>query len=444
MAKKFMRMILTAMMGVSAFTAEAQTGKFYSSFLPDTVRPYDNYPSITVAGPFTGIRRWPNEVALKHGATTLPLTGDLVGDGTAQFALGSIPSDADPGSYDAYSPSGTLLERNVTFVLDVGKIVPRLNVARGRGMRGNKFIALTGNGTGLPFGPLPTTASAPYLPAVSRFALEHGKDTIPILSPKYPYTGQNINDIVQGPYHFYGMVEIPLTASFGSYRLVVERNDGIRTIVDSVFEVIQPPAPANVTVTPDSLRAGDGVTMELTGLNLEYGTLSGSFVNLDRTQFRGAYLRHGTSIVSANDLELGVRKSTSLGWVTPILAKFAVPASFPVGPCDLGIEIAARGDTTYFPGIVYVRDPAGIVPPWSGEAAASVARRHGNHLSLSLREPAVVELRTVSGRLLLSLGRLTAGEHEFFAPPSAQGESLLLCRLRAVSGEFWLRVPGMR
>jgi hypothetical protein len=318
-------------------------------------------------------------------------------------------------------------------------MTPRLYPVRANGLRGRSYL-ISGIARGLPFGPIPWSYDSAFVPRVRYFALARGTDTIPLENPAPPEFVAG--GVILSPYRYSARVDIPYSASFGPYRLVTEREDGVRTFADSAFEVFPAPAPANVSVAPDSLLPGAMATLGITGQNLDYAVLSGSDVVLDRRAVPEVHLRHGGTILPASDYpKLGTTYSPRNPIAGNILARFAVPPEFPAGPCDLGIVLAARGDTAYFPGILRIAEGRSIaLAPSAGAGDGNRVRRSGNGLDLILAEPASVEARSLSGRVLVRTRLLRAGRHELALPPSARGEAILLCRLQGNAKATWLKI----
>lgn len=75
---------------------------------------------------------------------------------------------------------------------------------------------------------------------------------------------------------------------------------------------------------------------------------------------------------------------------------------------------------------------------------AELAWNTPGEFDLVLSHPSVVELRTLTGRLLYDFGRLSAGEHALLMPSDSRSEGLLLCRVRSDAGEARLKVTRFR
>lgn len=334
---------LSGLIGAAACVAGAQSGHFYADILPDTLQPGETYvfgtpPPIPAKISANVPNRWPDTLDLKRGATTMRVIGDYGVGGFGQGYRLAVPDNAGPGAYDAYAPSGALLESNVAFVPDVQNLVPRLIVKRMRGLRGGAYSLAVG-AMGLAFGPL--IHGTPFASTIRYAALELGKDTLRL---------QDIHAL--SPYSLQASITVPAGSQAGPYRLVVERDPGVRSAADSAFEVWVPEAPVVQSIVPDSLVAGDSGTLGITGLNLDYAVERGSDVYLDPTLVKEVHIRKGAWVLPANRFpQLGdYRQPPQVN----VLARFDVPLRTDPGAYDLGIVIAGRPDTSYFPGRVRV------------------------------------------------------------------------------------------
>jgi hypothetical protein len=253
----------------------------------------------------------------------------------------TAPCNAGPGDYDLYSPDGVLVERNMTHVADVVALEPTLGpVVPEKGLRGSTYeMAL--QGSGLIFGALPDAAT--YVSSPVPAYLERGAARMGLSFRTAP-----------SPYRASYGFHVPETADTGAYRLVVERADGHRTIREDAFRVWIPPEPRVSRIDPDSLANSIQTTFTITGADMDFGVLTGSATYMGLEAVREVFLRHGDRSVSTQAYPI---PPAGPGPVIGMKASFLTPIDFPQGPCDLGIVLKGRTDTTL------VKDAIKVVSP---------------------------------------------------------------------------------
>lgn len=332
--KKSMKTLAAAawMAGSLAAVAAGQTVATYKDILPDTLLPGAEtfaYAGYALPGqPATGAR---DTVLLRipgNAASGFPLV-PTVNTVTGWMFRVLPPLRTPPGSYNAYSRSGTLLETRVTVVDDVAARTPALaSISPGRGFR-NDSIALKAWGSGLPFGPIPATGN--YAASLRSAHLASGTKRIPM----QPQAAQH-------PYALDFKFRIPADADSGRYDVVMERSDGMITTLTRGFQVWVPPLPVIRKAVPDSLAAAGGV-LELLGSDLAYGVMVASDLALDRSIVKEVRLSKGGHALAAS--RYPSLRSRGEIMTDGILAEFAGPLGIPPGSYDVEMVIHGRTDT---------------------------------------------------------------------------------------------------
>lgn len=319
-----------------ASQAKGQSLTPYKDLLPDTLLPGKQYA--LVYNYALG-----DTIDLKGSGTTIRLVADK--SSTLGWVYKFTPqTNSGAGYYSAYSPKGIRLESNVTFIPNMYALIPRIikTISWDYGFRGYSY-SIQIESMGLAFGPLQDTGA--FIPNLRSASLELSGSKIPlsIRSGGNPYL--QVFDFL-----------VPQTVDTGSYRLVLERMDGIQTGKDSVFRIREPrPLPKIEKVTPDSLTLGVGGSISISGINMDFGILQGSgTVPLDRKIVKDVQLRRGNQVLSAYDFpNLG---PISNPLTNTINATFYPPVDFIPGIFDLAVILHGSADTAF------LRDAVRVVP----------------------------------------------------------------------------------
>jgi hypothetical protein len=304
----------------------------YAELFQDTLLPGLEY--LVAKGP-GGI---PYPVSLKTAASNPGDTLELRGNGDripvedVNYAwMVTLTYQAKAGDYDLYTIKGRLVEKKVTTVAAVGRQKPALaRIIANQGLRGGRYLLTTSAVSGLPYGPLP--AAGTFTSALKAAYLLLGSARIDLVPSQYG-----------NAYRQDFSMQAPAQADTGWYALVLERADGVTTVLAQAFRIWVPPRPTVDKIEPDELALGIASTLTITGTGLEYGVLQGSYTVVDRAVVKDVFLRNGNVTLTAQEYPIAGGIWQPLRGIS---AKFLAPLGSPVGKYDLGIVINGRQDTT--------------------------------------------------------------------------------------------------